>query len=254
MYGSQGWWYYFPVAFALKTTLPFLLVALAALSWAVWRLVARRDLVLLAILVPFGLYTMLSINGKINIGIRHLLPAFPFLFILGGAALDRLLHHRRLGALGPVIVVLALSLMAGEAARAYPDYIPYMNQLASGRPHWWYLSDSNVEWGDDIGALAGYLRAREETRVRGALSGGWSTLPAYGVEFLDVATLPPTSLPETRYIAIGASFLNGSTVPGATEGGDAAFQQARRDFFAEYRDRVPEAVFGGSIYLYRVGP
>lgn len=254
MYGSQGWWYYFPVAFALKTTLPFLLVALAALGWAVWRLVARRDLVLLALLVPLGLYTALSINGKINIGIRHLLPAFPFLFILGGAALDRLLYLRRPRAVGPVTVALALGLMAGEAARAYPDYIPYMNQLASGRPHWWYLSDSNVEWGDDIGALAGYLRARGETRVRGALSGGWSTLAAYDIEFLDVAALPPKPLPETRYIAVGASFLNGSTVPGATEGGDAAFQQARRDFFAEYRDRTPEAVFGDSIYLYRVGP
>jgi hypothetical protein len=54
-----------------------------------------------------------------------------------------------------------------------PDYVPYMNQLASERPPWEYLSDSNVEWGDDIRALAAYLRARGEKDVRAALSGGW---------------------------------------------------------------------------------
>ncbi len=257
-YSARGWWYYFPVAFALKTSLPFLLLALAALGWALWRLVARRDVRLLALLAPLALYAALAMRGQINIGVRHFLPAFPFLFILGGAALDRLLRLPRPGvprAAAVATVALALCWMGGEAARAYPDYIPYMNQLhlAGQRPRWWYLSDSNVEWGDDVGALARYLRARDETAVRAALLGGWATLEQYGVEYLDVLALPPGPLPETRYLAVGASFLNGSTVPGATAG-DAAFQQARRDFFADYRDRAPEAVFGGTIYLYRVGP
>ncbi len=257
MYSAHGWWYYFPVAFALKTSLPFLILALGAVGWALWRLVAGREIRLLAILVPLALYTALAMRSQINIGIRHLLPAFPFLFILGGAALDRLLRPRRTRALrvaAATAAVVALGWMGGEAARAYPDYIPYMNQLARPRPHWWYLSDSNVEWGDDVGALARYLRARGETSVRGALLGGWGTLELYGIEYLDMADPSAGPLPETRYIAIGASYLNGSTVPGATEGGDAAAQQARRDFFADYRNRVPEVVLGGSIYLYRAEP
>src|SRR5258706_12556618 len=36
-YNDLGWWYYFPVAFALKTTIPFLLLAIAGISWSVWR-------------------------------------------------------------------------------------------------------------------------------------------------------------------------------------------------------------------------
>ncbi len=54
--------------------------------------------------------------------------------------------------------------------------MPYMNQLASARAPWWYLSDSNVEWGDDAKELAAYLRARGETRVRAMLLGGFATL------------------------------------------------------------------------------
>ena len=255
-YSARGWWYYFPVAFALKTTLPFLLLTLGALGWALWRLVARREVRLLALLGPFALYTALSMSSRINIGIRHLLPAFPFLFILGGAALDRLLRLRHTGgrvpgAVGEVVVVLALCWMAIEAARAYPHYLAYMNGLTWQHPRWYYLSDSNIEWGEDVPELARYLHAHGETSVRGAVAGAWSTLKYYDIEFLDALAPPAAQVPETRYIAIGASFLNGSTVRGAGGDGDRPLEQQRRNFFAEYRARAPEAVFGQSIYLYR---
>lgn len=252
-FSAQGWWYYFPVAFALKTSLPFLILALGALGWATWRLVARREVIWLAVLIPLAIYAAAAMRSNLNIGLRHFLPVFPFLFILGGVALDRLLQLQPRRALGVGVVALTLGWMGLEAARAYPDYIPHMNQIAR-QPGWHYLSDSNVEWGDDIGALADYLQARGETSVRGALLGGWGTLPLYGIAYHDLSALPPTPLPETRYIAIGASYLNGSTVPGATYGGDEAFQQGRRDLFAAYRDRTPEAIFGGTIYLYRAAP
>jgi hypothetical protein len=125
-----------------------------------------------------------------------------------------------------------------------------MNQLASRHPHWYYLSDSNVEWGDDVGALAAYLKARGETEVRAALSGGWSTLGRYGVDYLDMVSLPPDQTPETRYVALGASFLNGSVIPG-DESVIGRRSLERTNLFARYRDRKPEAVFGNSIYLYR---
>jgi hypothetical protein len=62
--------------------------------------------------------------------------------------------------------------------------------------------------------------------------------------------MPAGSTPDTRYVAIGASFLNGSTIPGGVEGRETT--DKRTNFFATYRDRKPEAVFGGSIYLYRI--
>jgi len=248
-YRDLGWWYYFPTAFALKTTLPFLLVAIAALLWSFWELIVRREWKFLWLIIPLAIYTALSVTGHINIGIRHFLPAFPFLFILGGALLDRLLgaKHKTV-AVALVVVILGWSFV--EAARVFPDYVPYMNQLASARPHWWYLSDSNVEWGDDVGALAKYLKVRSETRVRGELSAGWSTLTQYGVELINLAP-PDANQADTRYVAIGASFLNGATVPYFEPDGVPLKQEQRVNYFDKYRHRTPEAVFGGSIYLFR---
>jgi 4-amino-4-deoxy-L-arabinose transferase-like glycosyltransferase len=253
MYSNTGWWYYFPVAFALKTTLPFLLLSLAALAWAARAWARTRDARLLWALVPFAVYTVFVLFSNIDIGVRYYLPAYPFLFILAGALLERLIRSRRARRAGAFVAAALLCWTVVEAARAYPDHMSYMNQLASARPHWWYLSDSNVEWGDDVRELAAYLRARGETRVRGALLGGFLTLHHYGVEYLNLLPEDPAAVtPAARYTAVGASFLNGSTVtlrkrPDGTEETDAE----RVNTFDAYRRRAPEAVFGGSIYLYR---
>ena len=311
-HSQSGWWYYFPVAFALKTTLPFLLLTIAAIAWATRRTIARRDPRLIALLLPPALYTALAMTSQINIGIRHLLPIYPFLFILVAATLDRLLSNRPLlrmggdhrepaaagasvaagrgsghrsggrrrwvaqtfrqprgpnratkrrpprlnppparesrGAAAPrgevvprLLVALTLLWLAIEAARAHPNYLVYLNQLARG-PSWHYLSDSNVEWGDDTAALAAYLHAQSETAVRAAVAGSRDTLGLFGVEYRDYFSLDNADT-TTRYLAIGASFLNGSTVPSSQD-------ELRPDYFATYRYRQPVAIFGRAIYLY----
>lgn len=253
-YGFQGWWYYFPLAFALKTTIPFLLISIAALGWALRRFFRGREWRFLALLVPIVVYTLLSVTSRINIGIRHFLPIFPFLFILAGALLDRLLKIRRGHRLAVITVTVLMCWVGFECARAYPHYVPYMNQFAWRRPHWYYLTDSNVEWGDDVRELALYLRARGETKVRAALLDGSTfndysveyvrTLDHYGIEQVNFIS-PDTGQPETRYVAIGASYLNGALL--------LAVPVPQRLKVLEYRRRTPEAVFGNSIYLYRVG-
>jgi 4-amino-4-deoxy-L-arabinose transferase-like glycosyltransferase len=251
-YSATGWWYYFPAAFALKTTLPFLMVTIASLAWVGWELIRKRELKFVVILAPVALYLVMAMWTSTQIGIRHLIPIFPFLFVAGGVMLDRWLGARIMRITARAAVVVILAWMSIEAVRAYPNYIPYLNQLASARPHWQYLSDSNIEWGDDIGELAKYLQARGETRVRAALLGGQVILPLYGVEFDDLLAPPGTVLPETRYVALGASYLNGSTVPGWSEGSGRETLEQQHEFFAAYRSQRPEAVFGNSIYLYRV--
>ncbi len=249
-YSEHGWWYYFPVAFALKTTIPFLLLTIVSLGWAVQRAI-RRDVKFLLLLAPLVIYAVPAMLADINIGIRHFLPVFPFFFILGGALLDRLLSVRKARAFALALVTVIVAACAVEAVRAYPNYISYMNQLASARPHWTYLSDSNIEWGDDVGAVAAYLKAKGETRVRAAFLGGSVTLPLYDVEYVDLLAPPEVSLQNTRYVALGASYLNGSTVPGWSEGSGRETPAQQHNYFARYRDRKPEAVFGNSIYLYR---
>lgn len=251
-YSMSGWWYYFPVAFALKTTIPFLLLSVSSLAWALWRVIGKGEKQLLALLLPIALYLTFSMTSHINIGIRHIAPLFPFLFLLGGVGLDRLLQVTWRPGLARVLVICLLGWMVVDAVRAYPNYMSFMNPLTLGRPGWQMLSDSNVEWGQDVGALAKYLRAHGETKVSGALSGGWATLDLYGIQLVEFAPSDINSA-RTRYVAIGAGFLNGSTVPGGLRdvSDQVISEEQRQNYFAAYRTLTPEAVFGNSIYLYR---
>src|SRR5256714_474674 len=109
-YSHRGWWYYFPVAFALKTPLPVLLLSLARVAWALLRLRRRVEGRVLVLLLSPAFFTGLLMLSTINIGVRYYLPAYPFFFILAGAMLDDLLRRntRRL-ALASALAAVALS-------------------------------------------------------------------------------------------------------------------------------------------------
>ncbi|MCA1593496.1 MAG: hypothetical protein LC754_12770 [Acidobacteria bacterium] len=186
----------------------------------------------------------------INIGVRYVLPALPFLFIMSGAFLDWLLTRYANRRAVLALAVGLLCLMGVETVRAYPDYMTYMNQLASRAPHWWYLSDSNVEWGDDCREMALYLRERGEKRIGAALL-NWQVMDRYDIELVTIFVPPGRQPEETRYVAIGASYLNGSIVPDKVDGIELSEAQ-RTGYFDEYRRRTPEKIFGNSIYLYRL--
>jgi hypothetical protein len=248
MYSQHGWWYYFPVAFALKTTIPFLILSVASLIWSLVEFARRRDRRYLWLLLPFGIYTAFVMSSQIDIGVRYYLPAFPFLCIAGGIALDSLITSPLTRRLGIAVTLLMFTWVGIEAIRAYPDEMVYMNEFTAGKPSWDYLSDSNVEWGDDVKQLAEYLHERGETRVRSAVLSGYLTFRFYSIENVDL--LPAESHPQIRYVAIGASFLNGSVVPPRVNGKDLS-EEERVNFFDEYRHRTPEAIIGRSTYVFR---
>ncbi len=251
-YRTMGWWYYFPVAFALKTTIPFLLVSVSALAWAISRAIWAREERYILLLAAITFYVALSMTGHINIGVRHIAPVFPFLFILGGAALDRLLTAERARRYAMPLIVMLFAWLVIDTVRIYPNYLSFTNPLTFGKANWQVLSDSNVEWGEDIGALARYLHSKGETKLLGSLSGGWGTAEMYDLQLLDFAPRDLESA-STRYVAIGAGFLNGSAMPPdlKDKAGNVLSEEQRQNYFAKYRSLRPEKIFGNSIYLYR---
>src|SRR5256714_970189 len=131
---SRGWRYYFPVAFALKTTLPFLLVTVGGLAWSIWRIVRRRWLDGLYVVLPPLLYLALSMTSHLNIGVRHALPIFPFFAIAGAGALAAITRRALWRGLqwGHLIVTAALVWSVALAALSYPNYLTHFNVLAGG--------------------------------------------------------------------------------------------------------------------------
>ena len=142
----SGWWYYFPVALAVKATLP--LLALAALGTALAPRAALYPLLAAAaVLAP-------AMTSHLNIGVRYVLAVFPMLAVAASgvfaAKRPRWLAAAALGLIG---------WHAAESIAAHPDYLPYFNQVARGREDQ-FLADSNLDWGQDLARLARYLDAR----------------------------------------------------------------------------------------------
>lgn len=250
-YNSKGWWYYFPTVLALKTTIPFLLLSVASFGWALWEILAKRKTKLLVVILPIVVYMAISMTSNINIGVRHLAPVFPFMFIVTGVMLDRLTASATTRRVALVVIPLFFIWMTVITFRIYPDYLSYVNALSGGKQNWQVMSDSNVEWGGDVAALADYLQAHGETSVDAALAAGWVTLELYGIHYVNLFAPAEVKQTPTKYVAIGASFLNGSTVPPGLDRLERfRTDEERVNFFKAYRAEQPVAVFGNSIYLY----
>jgi hypothetical protein len=151
-YRMGGWRTFFPIALAVKSPIPLLLLVLAGLAlighfdWRKWT-PAVCALVMLAACLP----------ARLNIGLRYLLPMFPLLAIVAGGAAVRL-WERRWGR--PVSAAL-LVWLGVTAAAAHPDYLAYFNEFAAREPER-VLVDSDLDWGQDVGRLC---RRLKELRV-----------------------------------------------------------------------------------------
>jgi 4-amino-4-deoxy-L-arabinose transferase-like glycosyltransferase len=88
-YGNTGWWYYFPFAFGVKTPVAVLMAVAVVIVLAILNVRWTRipPLPWFAMLVPIVFYGALSASGHVDIGLRHLLPIYPFLYALLAAGL-----------------------------------------------------------------------------------------------------------------------------------------------------------------------
>jgi Dolichyl-phosphate-mannose-protein mannosyltransferase len=246
-YSNFGWWYYFPVAFLIKTPLALLALFLGGVVLSI-----RRGRLLSLdgeafLVVPIAFFLGVSMTSALNIGLRHILPIVPFVIVLAALAARALIestsrHGRRICG-----VLLAAGLL--EFASAYPNNLAFFNRAAGGPSNGFrWLADSNVDWGQDLKPLKGWMDRQEVAHINLAYFGVAD--PAYyGIDctYLGGTTIPgvtpammlPPRLP--GYVAVSVTLLNG--VP---------FGERDRDFYKPLRDRTPFADIGGSIRVYWV--
>jgi 4-amino-4-deoxy-L-arabinose transferase-like glycosyltransferase len=149
-----GRWFYFPVAFAIKSSLALLiLLPLSLLTRGLYRTHPRE---MLFLLLPSLAYFAMSMASGFNIGVRHLLPAYAFFIVV--AAAGACWWGRRHRAVFYALVWL-LVFHAIAAARTAPSYIAFANDLWGGtRNTYRLLNDSNVEWGQNLKLVEAYLQ------------------------------------------------------------------------------------------------
>ncbi len=153
---DTGVWYYFPVTILVKTPLTILvLVILAVVSPAQWRK-HKREIVVLAI--PIVLFLSSAMSSKINLGVRHILPVYPFLILLAASAIAYYAGRSRIAA---ALCVALLVFQAVSDARSYPNEMAYANEAWGGPQHLYkYLGDSSVDWGQALYRVKDYIARR----------------------------------------------------------------------------------------------
>jgi len=246
-YSNFGWWHYFPVAFLIKTPL-----ALLALFFIGIVLSVRRGRLLSLdveafIVVPIVLFMAVAMTSTLNIGLRHILPIYPFVIVLAVLAAHALVDPKSKH--GPRICAALLAVALLEFASVYPNNLAFFNRAAGGPSNGFrWLADSNVDWGQDLKPLKGWMDRNGVTHINLAYFGVAD--PAYyGIDctYIGGTTIPgvtPSMMRPPRlpgYVAVSVTLLNG--VP---------FGERDRDFYKPLRDQIPAADIGGSIRVYWV--
>ncbi len=237
-----GWWYYFPLVIAFKTPLSTLIaLAAATIFWLVRRPNFKSWSLFAGAFTP-ALYFASALHSNTDLGMRHILPIYPFLFIfLGVVSAAAIARYRKFAI--PVLCALFLGL-AAETFFAYPDFIPFFNVAAGGsRGGLHLLADSNLDWGQDLKLLAAWRTAHPDGQL--ALCYFGSADPRYyGIHYVN---LPASDAPADQPVrtdvphvyAFSATLLQGLYME----------SDQRKDYRQFYNYKIA-AVLGGSIYVY----
>jgi len=154
---DEGFGHYFLVSFLVKTPIALLVLLMISLVTRGRHGVGWREEAF--VWLPVIVYAGLTLTRGINIGHRHLLPIYPFLFVAAGRAATWAWSSKSRRA--KACVALLATWYAGAAAFIHPDYLAYFNELVGGpRNGHKILVDSSLDWGQDLKPLAGWLKQR----------------------------------------------------------------------------------------------
>jgi hypothetical protein len=186
-------------------------------------------------------------TSSLDLGLRQVLPVYPFLLLAAGRGVVLCLQTARLW--GAVVVAsLALWVGAGSAAVA-PAYLAYFNEVAGGpRNGARWLVDSNLDWGQALRLLPAWLAAHGIGEVNLCYF-GTADPDAYPLRYVPLPggtsySQPPAVPRLPGYIAISATHRAG-----------VHFAPELRTWYRTLLARGQlVGVVGHAIYVYRVPP
>jgi tetratricopeptide (TPR) repeat protein len=248
-YSTDGWWYYFPYAMAIKTPLALLALTAGGLI-AVWRTRATPasplspPLTRAFVLLPIAVWLGVAMASGINIGVRHILPVYPFVLLLASAAVAALLARGRSGRAWAAAAVAVLAL---EFSSVYPHNLTFFNLLVGGPDGGFrYLTDSNIGWGQNLKPLKAWMDRQGVDHINLAYFG--QADPDYYM--IDATWLP--GAPQFAIERVGRPRLPGYVAISSTVLSGVYLAPAWRLFYRPFLDLEPQAVIGHSIRVYWV--
>ncbi len=245
---SGGWWYFFPLAVALKTPLPFSILAVLGLVYAIGlgRL-GRWSTLMPAVAVAAIFIATLFVT--LRVGTRHVLVVLPLLSVLaswGAALLWRIPRMRPLW--GRLALCLLLAWQALASIRAQNDFLAYFNELAPADPSEALVKGCDLDCGQDVLRLSRELRARGVTRV------GVGLCTSADLALIDLPALDilPARKPVTGWVAVSLRALKTGSFRIYQNGRGSPNEDYPHDALSWLEKYRPVAHVGKTILLYHI--
>lgn len=169
-YRTTGWWWFFPFAMLIKTPLAiFALLALAlaavvqrwrqtaiAINGPPWSQIGQSLWRTAPLWVLACVYMGFALTSHLNIGLRHVMPIYPVLYILAGSVGLWFVRRQKLGI---VLTLLGLGWLIGASLAIRPHHLAYFNELVGGPSQGYrHLADSSIDWGQDLPGLKKWIQ------------------------------------------------------------------------------------------------
>jgi 4-amino-4-deoxy-L-arabinose transferase-like glycosyltransferase len=238
-------WFYFPIAFLIKSTVGVLALFLLTLGVVATRRLNRwREILFLT--VPVIFYMIVALTVGMNIGVRHILVVYVFLYVLiGGAASVLIARSRRWAyAVGVLLLIHAVS-----SVMAFPNYIPYANELWGGPSQTnKYLTDSNSDWGQQLKSVKQYLDRRGVKEC-------WFLYFAEGVAEPSYYGIPCKPLPTISTLWLNVPIdvpttINGPVLISASNLSGVEFGPGSLDPYGQFKSLKPTAVIDHGVFVF----
>lgn len=311
---SQSWPHYFPIVFSIKVPIALLILMMIALyniftyrrkkfyakifepllkatppltekeekkqesqliRTGTW---LKNHFAEFSLLTLFVIYWITTLRTNLNIGVRHVLPTFPVIYVLvSGQIINWLklsilpslkklpLSFQELtGSLKTIIsniftaffktylkylaLIILLVWYAWGTFAIYPHFLTYFNEIAGGPSQGHkYVTDSNLDWGQDLKRLSQFVEKNNIQKIYVDYFGGDSPEYRLGNKFEPWwGDRDSSELPSNSWLAISATFLKGGQGEPSED-----FKQST-DYYKWLKNEKLVKVIGNSIFVYRI--
>ncbi len=258
---SIAWPLYFPIVYIIKTPLALQILTIIALLFLAWQIRPRKYSKKIlphikkyfteyAMLIFLAVYWALSINSNLNIGVRHVLPTFPFTYILISGQIKRISNHikaKKIAIGFYLLLTILLGWYAFSSISIFPYYLTHFNELVGGAKNGYkYVTDSNLDWGQDLKRLNNWADKNGVEKIKVDYFGGSDVNYYLGDKYEEWHSNYDPEKAKNSYLAVSATFLQQSRAIPAK-----GFDEPTDQYMWLYRYE-PVAVIGNSIFVYYI--
>ncbi|MDO8555164.1 MAG: glycosyltransferase family 39 protein [bacterium] len=276
---SVGWTSYFPILYLLKEQLAFHIFTLIALILGIKNIFKsrektlgkliewlRKNFVVVASFVFIAIYWFQAISSPLNIGLRHILPTFPFIYLLVAKQIAVWTKNKsaeipssfwgwlktlsglfvKKAAKTAIVIALALWMVISVFAN-FPYFLSYFNALSGGTENGYKIAtDSNYDWGQDLKRLKNFTVQNNINTIAVDYFGGGNPQYYFGGGFIPWQSSKGSPANTVEWLAVSATFLESAQATPVKN-----FQKNPNDSYSFLKNKTPVARAGTSIFIYK---